>query len=124
MNKKSVLIIEDDQKLRFLLRDVLNFSGYHTFLAADGYEALDILQTVKPDIIFTDLSMPKVDGVELIKIIKHRFKNDNIPVIAISGAKESLMVDALQAGADMLIKKPFKLSIIRLALDSLQKTKE
>jgi DNA-binding response OmpR family regulator len=80
---RELLIVEDEDDIREVLVDSLGslFSKVHE--ARNGQEGLDILNTVKPSLIITDFNMPKLDGVEFIKMLKS--KHMNIPIIVLTG---------------------------------------
>ena len=96
-----ILIVEDDQALRQVGKLVLESQGYEVHVAGDGFEALIALKRSLPDIIISDLSMPNMNGFELLSIVRRRFPT--IPVIVISGQfseltlPESVLADAFFA---------------------------
>src|SRR5258708_6864617 len=79
----SVLIVDDDAPLRNHLAEVLSGQGFSISSAADGEEALNALSVTDPDVIVTDLVMPRVDGFELLKVLRER--GDNTPAIVLTG---------------------------------------
>ena len=64
---KTVLIVEDDQNLRMNLEDILQFNGFDTISAKNGYEGYKLALVKEPDIIISDIRMPQMDGLELLK---------------------------------------------------------
>lgn len=87
----TILFVDDDPCLREVMAMILNDEGYEVSTAADGFDALVHLRSAIPDLIISDLNMPRMSGFEFLSIVRHRFPA--IPVIAISGAcdlKESL----------------------------------
>jgi len=111
--KKRILIVEDEFGLKETFRDIFIMEGYEVRVAVDGEEGLRIFQEFKPDLIFTDVVMPKMSGLELIN--KVRESNPQIKVIYISGffgikrIKRDLDEDILKYGYHCL-SKPFKIS--------------
>lgn len=111
--KKRILIVEDEFGLKETFRDIFIMEGYEVRVAIDGEEGLRIFQEFKPDLIFTDVVMPKMSGLELIN--KVRESNPQIKVIYISGffgikrIKRDLDEDILKYGYHCL-SKPFKIS--------------
>jgi CheY-like chemotaxis protein len=93
-----ILIVEDDPRLREVGKLVLETQGYEVHVAGDGFEALIALKRSLPDIIISDLSMPNMNGFELLSVVRRRFPT--IPVIVISGefsvltVPESVLADA------------------------------
>ena len=104
--KKKILIVDDDKRLRELLKDYLNKKNLEIFLCSDLSEAKEIQSFILFDLIILDRMMPTGDGIELIKTIK---KNSNIPVIMLTalGTDEN-KIEGLKTGSDDYISKPFE----------------
>ena len=103
---KSILIIDDDKRLRELLEDYLKEKKYKIYLCDDFSSANDILEYFLFDLVIIDRMMPSGDGIDLIKIIK---ENKNIPVIMLTALGESeSRIQGLQYGADDYLSKPFE----------------
>ena len=103
---KSILIIDDDKRLRELLEDYLKEKKYKIYLCDDFSSASEILQYFLFDLVIIDRMMPSGDGIDLIKIIK---ENKNIPVIMLTALGESEnRIQGLQYGADDYLSKPFE----------------
>ena len=103
---KSILIIDDDKRLRELLEDYLKEKKYKIYLCDDFLSANEILQYFLFDLVIIDRMMPSGDGIDLIKIIK---ENKNIPVIMLTALGESEnRIQGLQYGADDYVSKPFE----------------
>ena len=106
MMSKSILIIDDDKRLRELLEDYLKEKKYKIYLCDDFSSANEILQYFLFDLVIIDRMMPSGDGIDLIKIIK---ENKNIPVIMLTAMGESeSRIQGLQYGADDYLSKPFE----------------
>lgn len=114
MEKKSILVVEDESEFRQDLCNVLRDVGYQTFEAANGSEGLKAYAEYDPDAIITDIFMPEVNGIQLIRTI--RKTDTNIPIIAISSAWEYLDVASL-IGANKTFYKPLQSNLL---LDSVQ----
>ncbi|HKX32901.1 MAG TPA: response regulator [Blastocatellia bacterium] len=106
MTKVGVLVVEDQPDFVELMRLVLEGEGYYVSTAEDGEKAIAILRNFRPAIIVTDLMMPKVTGVELIRHVRRERELAGIPIIAVSAARGSLLDEAKQAGATETVKKP------------------
>ena len=107
---KRILLVDDVPAVRLSIRAALEAIGYQVVEAADGREALELLGSQAVDLIVTDLWMPNLDGVELLKRL--RATNANIRVIAISGGGMRKPIDVSAAlaqtwGADAVLYKPF-----------------
>ena len=110
--KKKILIVEDNDPLRSMLADI--FSNYYTVLeAADGEQAYGLVKADSPDIIVSDIMMPKMSGIELCKAIKSDIDICHIPVVLLTAkAAVEHNMEGLQAGADDYISKPFNISLL------------
>jgi len=84
ISSATILFVDDDPCMRELMAMILREEGYEVSTAADGFEALAQLRSSVPDLLISDLQMPRMSGVEFLSVIRHRFPA--IPVIAISGA--------------------------------------
>ncbi|EDM23901.1 response regulator [Caminibacter mediatlanticus TB-2] len=106
MNKKKILVVDDDKTNRKLLKTILSMQGgYEVIEAENGSEALDKLS---PDIgiVFLDILMPLLDGMQFLKIIKNEKKEyANIPIIVLT-TDDTKKQEALQKGADEVVIKP------------------
>jgi PAS domain S-box-containing protein len=105
-----VLIADDDQKVRALLRDLLEADGYEVSCASDGGAARDSLTTFEPEVVISDVMMPVLDGIELCRHIKSDPKTFSIPVLLISGQRNAPddSLEGLTAGADDYLNVPFR----------------
>ncbi|MGM0445435.1 MAG: response regulator transcription factor [Bacillota bacterium] len=105
MAEEKVLIVDDEKEIRELIRDYLNVEGFNVELASDGKEAVEIFESDSFDIVILDIMLPKIDGMEILKIIRGK---SNIPVMMLSAKKSDVdKVLGLGLGADDYITKPF-----------------
>jgi len=102
----SVLLVEDNDEMRTLYGFILANAGFQVRAVRNGFDALTELQWRRPDVILTDLSMPVVDGITLIEIIKSKAEFAGIPVIAVTSYGRTLQRLATSAGADLAVAKP------------------
>src|SRR5438270_4571007 len=79
-----LLVVDDEEAIRELTSTVLADDGYEILMAEDGVHALELLPRFRPDLVITDLQMPRMSGIELVKIMRQRFPH--LPVIILSGA--------------------------------------
>lgn len=105
-----VLVIDDDEDVRTLVKAMLVRAGHRVEEATNGAEGLRVFGQVKPDVVLTDINMPGLDGHDVISALKTA--GAGVPVIAISGggalAKDELLLKAAQLGAAEVIMKPFE----------------
>jgi CheY-like chemotaxis protein len=99
----SVLIVEDEALIAFALIDDLAIRGHHVREAADGAAALDILKDFSPDVLVTDMTMPRLDGAGLIRNLRAR-AGPRLPIILLTGVPEAILPAGL--GYDAYLSKP------------------
>ena len=119
MNKFQILVVEDDAPIRNLIATTLKTHDYKYLLAQNGEEAIIQASTHNPDVIFLDLGLPDIDGVEIIKKIREW---SNMPIIVISARSEDEdKIEALDAGADDYLTKPFSVEELLARLRVMQR---
>lgn len=119
MNKFQILVVEDDTPIRNLIATTLKTHDYKYLLAQNGEEAIIQASTHDPDVVFLDLGLPDMDGVEIIKKIREW---SNMPIIVISARSEDEdKIEALDAGADDYLTKPFSVEELLARLRVMQR---
>lgn len=119
MNKFQILVVEDDDPIRNLMATTLKTHDYKYLLAQNGEEAIIQASTHDPDVVFLDLGLPDMDGVEIIKKIREW---SNMPIIVISARSEDEdKIEALDAGADDYLTKPFSVEELLARLRVMQR---
>ena len=108
MNEQLVLVVDDDRGIRESLSDELRAAGYQTVTAADGEAGLASFRVHLPDLMLTDLAMPRADGFELIAAVR-RFSAVPIVVLSVRDG-DAEKVHALDLGADDFVTKPFSVA--------------
>ena len=115
MEKKKILVVDDEQDVRETLSTVLENLDYQPFVAADGEEALSVIRRQQIDIILSDLYMPGMNGIELLKRVKTEKKNIIFLMITAHPTIETA-VDAIKKGAYDYLTKPFHIEEVRIKL--------
>ncbi len=121
----KILVVEDNEKNRKLIRVVMNSKGYEIVEADDSVSALEMLAQETPDIILMDIGLPGMDGLELTKKIKQDESTKDIPIIAVTahamhGDEEKI----LEAGCNGYISKPINVAEFPTAIEkALQEAK-
>ena len=106
--KKNILVVDDEAQITRVLKTTLSSQGYGIRTASDGEEALQLMKGWAPDLVVTDLRMPNMDGLELCRRIR---TESRIPIIVLSvKGEDTIKVEALDAGADDYITKPFSVT--------------
>lgn len=120
MTKKKILVVEDEQALLTLQSMLLSIEGYTVEGVMNGQTALDVVETMKPDLILLDIMLPEVDGFQVCRQLKSNEATRHIPIIILTAkkSKEDLIMGE-QAGAEMYITKPYKTSMVIEAIQKL-----
>ncbi len=120
----TILIVEDNIDLQIFIKNSL-ISDYNIFQAYDGIDGFEIAKREVPDIIISDIMMPKMDGIELCNIIKNNYITNHIPFIILT-VKASIdhRMEGLEVGADAYIPKPFLIEHLEARLKNLLKQRK
>jgi CheY-like chemotaxis protein len=118
--KLRILVVEDDDDMRESLARILEVAGYHVHLTQDGSEAITALETQPFHLVLTDLIMPRMGGLELLREIRRRERD--VPVVFLTAfGKPATFAEAMDLGAVAFITKPFHayslLALIREVID-------
>ena len=122
MNKCKILVVEDDSSVKNLIVTTLKAHNYQYLVAMDGKEALLEASSHNPDIVLLDLGLPDMDGIDIIKNIRGW---SNMPIIVISARSEDTdKIEALDAGADDYLTKPFSVEELLARIRTTQRRME
>jgi CheY-like chemotaxis protein len=106
---RTVLIVEDEEPLRRVLKDLLERDGFHVLEASNGVQALDQIDRGAPDVVVLDLNLPQLDGFGVLSRLRSRPATANLPVIILTAqGDEDSEVRVLEGGADDFLTKPFR----------------
>ena len=114
----KVMVIDDSNTIRKSAEVILKQEGFEVFTASDGFEAMSVITDRRPDIIFVDIMMPRIDGYQTCKLIKNNRFFKNTPVVMLS-SKDGLFDRARGrvAGSEQHINKPFSKQELLQAID-------
>jgi signal transduction histidine kinase/ligand-binding sensor domain-containing protein/DNA-binding response OmpR family regulator len=116
--EKIILIVEDNDDMKNYL--VFNFGEFNTISAENGRDALDITQNIIPDLIISDVMMPVMNGIELLRHIRESHVTSHIPFILLSAKTEVAdKIEGIESGADIYISKPFDLDYLKVTVNNL-----
>ena len=101
--QETVLVVEDSDDLRYLYRLALGFAGYRVIDAADGLEALALLEANRPDLVVLDLNLPRVSGYAVRHELAASAVTRDIPIVVVTGS----LVSAEALAVSCLLRKPF-----------------
>lgn len=114
---KKILIVDDAVFMRMKLKDILEKNGYEVVgEAQNGQEAFDSYQAVSPDLVTMDITMPEVDGLEALKMIREVDPAAKVVMCSAMG-QQGMVMDAIRAGAVDFIVKPFDTDRVIKAVD-------
>lgn len=117
--EEYILVVEDEPEVRTMISDLLS-TNYRVVEASSGKEALELCFTQRPLLVISDILMPEMDGVELLKRIKNSEFTRHIPVILLSSRKSiESQIEGFESGADAYIGKPFNFRYLEVMVESL-----
>lgn len=108
--KKTIVVVDDDQDIRMLLKANLEDEGYEVMEAPGGREAIDMIKHNETDLVVLDIMMPEVDGYDVLQELRSKPEHAELPVVLLTARRqESDVWEGWSAGADYYITKPFKM---------------
>ena len=117
----SIIVLDDENHVRLLVKEVLEAMGHQVIEATNGKEALESLRDSAPSLLIIDILMPEMDGIETIRAIRRT--NTDLPILAISGGFTIKNVDVLELarrlGATQILQKPFDIWSLMAMVQSL-----
>lgn|SRR5271169_4930985 len=120
INLSKILLVDDEIGFAELLRDLLSMDNYEVEVAHDGQEGLEKLVTFKPEVIISDIVMPRVSGFEMFKKVKASPETASIPFLFITGFQdERVLAEARKIGVFGILRKPIDIEQIENRLRDL-----
>ncbi len=120
-----ILIVDDDSDIKELMEFFLQKKGYEVTTACDGKNALEILETLNPDLIVIDMLMPGMDGIQTIEELNRKQERKDIPVIMVSGARDEMdLMKGLIQRPIKYIEKPFSHDKLLTVIEQMLKENE
>ncbi|HZH33457.1 MAG TPA: response regulator [Pyrinomonadaceae bacterium] len=110
---KTILVVEDYDDARYLIRVMLQMLGHRVIEAIDGREAIECVQRERPDLILMDLALPIMDGVTATRHIRAMEGVSDVPVVCVTAHSEKYRDEALKAGANQVVRKPVDMDDLR-----------
>ena len=111
---KNILVVDNEEDILNVLQDVLTILGYSSEIVKSGQDALHVFDRKRFSLVITDMFMPDIDGLTLLKKIKE--KDPEMPVVIITGFGSQIIEETIKAGADGFIEKPFKIEDVKTVL--------
>ncbi|RLJ16966.1 response regulator [bacterium endosymbiont of Escarpia laminata] len=109
---RRILVVDDERPMANSIQRVLRVAGYETKTAYDGFQAGDAIRTFLPAVMTLDLSMPGLDGLKVIEYVKSDPALSRLKILVISALPENKLNEALAAGADDVLSKPFEKDVL------------
>ena len=106
--KNKILLVEDDADTQVAMAMLFELEGFEVITAADGEEAYLRAVTESPDLIVTDINMPKVNGLDLIRLVRSDGRIEGIPIVAMSAVEKQYLNRAMELGAIAVAQKPIE----------------
>jgi DNA-binding response OmpR family regulator len=120
MENYTILVLDDDQSARTLLEIMLSRTGFKVRLANDADEALQSINEEMPHLVISDISLPGMDGIEFVRLLRQQEATMDLPVIILSAHHDDKTIkEAMEAGATQFMKKPLKMDNLRDNLNDL-----
>ena len=120
----KILLVDDEAGFAELLGDLLRMDNYEVEVANDGIEGVEKVQTFKPDVIISDIVMPRMSGFEMFKKLKSSPETASIPFLFITGFQdERVLAEARKIGVFGILKKPIDVEQIETRVNSLLEEK-
>jgi CheY-like chemotaxis protein len=105
---RKILVVEDHADTRELLARLLELENFNVVTATDGATALKAVEFEDPDLVVTDISMPNLDGIQMIKTLRSNAKYERLPIVTLTAYGQGIAGEALTAGADRAFAKPLE----------------
>ena len=102
----KILVVEDTQDTREFMESILELQGYDVVVAADGLEGLEQARSELPDLVITDLSMPRLTGLEMIRKLRETQEGSKVPILAITSHGMDKAIEAIKVGANRALARP------------------
>ena len=109
-DKKSIVLVEDEENVREMVGKMLTKTGYSVTEAVDGLDGLRKIDAKRPDLVIADVMMPNLDGLTLVKALKGTRETKPIPVIFLTAKGDTMsMIEGINVGAKYYVTKPFQM---------------
>ena len=116
----KVLAVDDEEDVRHLIQAKLKKAGFEVITAVNGEEGVAKCKSEKPDVVIMDWMMPKMDGNQLVKILKNDERTSHIPIILLTAkAGQENKLEGLEIGADEYLTKPFDIKELHIRIKNL-----
>jgi DNA-binding response OmpR family regulator len=115
----KILVVDDSDDTREMMAKLLELEAFTVVTAEDGRAGLNIADAELPDLIITDINMPNLNGIEMIKQLRKRAGFGNVPIMAITAYGNGIAKEAIDAGADRTATKPLQFNALLVEIREL-----
>ena len=115
----KILVVENDPETLDMITLMLERKGYEVLVARNGIEGVRVACDGNPDLIVTDYRMPQLDGVEMIKELRSMQNCASVPILVVTAESIELAKEAIKAGADRALAKPFTPDVLQAFIEDL-----
>lgn len=105
---EKILVVDDSDDTREMMAKLLELEAFTVITAEDGRAGLQAAEAERPDLIITDINMPNINGIEMIKMLRGRSDFVDVPIMAITAYGNNVAAEAIKAGADRASTKPIE----------------
>jgi len=106
----KILVVEDEENIRKVVKKILEINEFEVLEASDGAAAMDIFYSEKVDLIILDWMLPKIDGIEVLKMVR---QESSVPILMLTAkTQDDDEVEGLEVGANDYLKKPFSIKVL------------
>jgi two-component system alkaline phosphatase synthesis response regulator PhoP len=116
---QKILVVDDSDDTRDMMAKLLEMEAFTVVTAEDGYAGLRIAAAEHPDLIITDINMPNLNGIEMIKQLREQPEFASVPIMAITAYGNGVATEALDAGADRAATKPVRFNSLAVEIREL-----
>ena len=115
----KILVVEDDPEILDMITIMLELRGFDVVIARDGTDGIDKALNESPDLIVTDLKMPGLGGIEMIRQLRSLVGRPTVPILAITGYEMDLATEAIRSGANRALAKPLDPDLLNVFIKDL-----
>ncbi len=116
---EKILVVDDSDDTREMMAKLLELESFKVITAEDGRQALSLAETERPDLIITDINMPNLNGIEMIKLLRKQPGFNSVPIMAITAYGSSVAREAIEAGANQATTKPIEFESLIIGIREL-----
>lgn len=115
----KILVVDDSDDTREMMAKLLELESFAVVTAADGWAGLQMAAAECPDLIITDINLPKLNGIEMIKALRQQPEFGDVPIMALTAYGSNMAAEALKAGADYAETKPIEFDSLIVGIQKL-----